>query len=109
MKKLTINEQLFLIAIWHLKDNAYGITIRKKVIEISGQSFLFGTVYNTLEYLVKKGYIKPHKKNHETDGQNKKRVFYGITPHGIEALQQARDLQKSMWNSMPEVILQKEN
>jgi hypothetical protein len=33
MKKLTINEQIFLIAIWHLKDEAYGIKIRERIIE----------------------------------------------------------------------------
>ena len=61
MKRLTINEQIFLTAIWHLQDDAYGVNIRKKVIELTGSSILFGTVYNTLEYLVQKGYVRTRK------------------------------------------------
>ena len=58
MKKLTVNEEIFLIAIWHLKDDAYGVKIRKKIRELTGSSILFGTLYNTLDYLVKKGYVE---------------------------------------------------
>ena len=57
MKRLTLNEQIFLIAIWLLKDEAYGVKIRKKITELTGSSILFGTLYNTLDYLVKKGYV----------------------------------------------------
>ena len=31
MKRLTMNEQIFLIAIWLLKNEAYGVKIRKKI------------------------------------------------------------------------------
>ena len=54
MKRLTMNEQIFLIAIWHLEKDAYGVNIRKKITELTGRSILFGTLYNTLDYLVKK-------------------------------------------------------
>jgi len=49
LKILSVNEQIFLIAIWWLKDEAYGVSIRDKITEITGRTFTFGTLYNTLE------------------------------------------------------------
>lgn len=105
MKKLTINEQIFLIAIWHLKDEAYGIKIRERIIEFTGGSMVFGTLYNTLDYLVKKGYVTSEKRDPKKDTQNRKRVYYSITNRGIEALQAARELQKNLWKNIPDLTL----
>ena len=102
MKKLTINEQIFLVAIWHLKDEAYGIKIRERIIELTGSSMVFGTLYNTLDYLVKKGHIAAEKRDPEEDSQNRKRVYYKITKSGIEALQTARQLQNNLWKNIPD-------
>lgn len=105
MKKLTINEQIFLIAIWHLKDEAYGIKIRERIIKLTGSSMVFGTLYNTLDYLVKKGYVKSEKRDPKEDSQNRKRVYYSITKRGIEALQAARKLQQNLWRNIPDFSL----
>jgi DNA-binding PadR family transcriptional regulator len=108
LKKLTINEQIFLIAIWHLGDEAYGLKIREKVMELTGGRILFGTIYNTLEYLVKKNYIKARKGNPELEKQDSKRVYYHITKEGFEALQRARRLQKTLWKGIPDFVLGEE-
>jgi len=102
MKKLTINEQIFLIAIWHLKGEAYGIKIRERIIELTGTSMVFGTLYNTLDYLGKKGYIAAEKRDPKEDSQNRKRVYYTITKDGIDALQTARKLQNTLWKNIPD-------
>lgn len=108
MKKLTINEQIFLIAIWHLGDEAYGLKIRERVMELTGSQILFGTIYNTLEYLVKKNYIQARKGNPELEKQDSKRVYYRITEEGFAALQKARDLQKTLWKGVPNFALGEE-
>ena len=104
MKRLTINEQVFLIAIYHLKDEAYGVKIRKKIIELTDSSILFGTLYNTLDALVKKGYVVTRKgePTAQRGGQNK--VFYSLTREGRLALQKSRDFQESLWDGMPRII-----
>ncbi|MBN1270641.1 MAG: helix-turn-helix transcriptional regulator [Candidatus Aminicenantes bacterium] len=97
MKILSVNEQIFLIAIWWLKDEAYGVRIREKIKELIGKTFTFGTLYNTLDNLAKKGYVKsrPVQILRQTGGN--KRVYYTITKAGLEALHDTRDLQKSIW------------
>jgi DNA-binding PadR family transcriptional regulator len=105
MKRLTMNEQIFLIAIWHLEKDAYGVNIRKKITELTGRSILFGTLYNTLDYLVKKGYVVTQKgePNSKRGGHNK--VYYFLTKTGKEALQNARKLQEHLWSTIPQNAL----
>ena len=102
MKKLTLNEQIFLIAIWHLKEDAYGVKIREKIIALTGYSIMFGTVYNTLDKLVKKGYVTTQKGTEVfPDRGGYQKVFYTLTENGKLALRKARELQNTLWEGTP--------
>jgi DNA-binding PadR family transcriptional regulator len=103
LKKLTINEQIFLIAIWHLEDEAFGVKIREKIKELTGTAMMFGTIYNTLEYLVNKGYIAI-RKGSVKQGNERKRVYYHLTEDGLIALKEARELQESLWQGIPDYV-----
>ncbi len=109
MKKLTLNEEIFLIAIWLLKDEAYGVKVREKIKELTGDTPLFGTIYNTLEYLSRKGYVKTRKgePTNQRGGNNK--IHYEITAEGEAALQKARELQENLWSRIPEYALKRTN
>lgn len=100
MKILTVNEQIFLIAIWWLKDEAYGVKIRDKIAEMTGRTFTFGTLYNTLDNLVKKGYVTSQAVQILNQAGGNKRVYYTITKPGIEALREARELQETIWKGI---------
>jgi len=103
MKKLTINEQIFLISIWHLEDDAYGVKIREKITELTGSTMMFGTIYNTLDKLVKKGYVSTRKGGEATvERGGYKKVYYSITKDGVTALRKARELQKNLWAEIPQ-------
>ncbi len=102
MKKLTINEEIFLISIWHLKDEAYGVKIREQILSLTGTPLLLGTLYNTLDQLINKGYVTTRKgepTNHR-GGHNK--VYYSLTKDGETALQKARELQEKLWEGVPQ-------
>ena len=49
-------EQVILTAVASLED-AYGVTILKKVEELGGKPVKFGSVYTTLDRLEEKGYL----------------------------------------------------
>ena len=103
MKKLTLNEQIFLIAIWNLGNEAYGVKIREKIIDLTGISMMFGTIYNTLDKLVKKGYVNTCKSggaSSERGGYMK--VYYTLTNEGKLALRHARELQNNLWADIPQ-------
>jgi DNA-binding PadR family transcriptional regulator len=90
-------EQVVLLAVARLADQAYGMRIRAEIEERAGRRTSIGAVYATLERLVAKGHAR------ETDlpgGQERSglaRRFYAITPTGRAALEEARELQARMW------------
>lgn len=100
MKILSVNEQVFLIAIWWLKDEAYGVRIRDKIKEMTGKTFTFGTLYNTLDNLAKKGYVTSQAVQILKQAGGNKRVYYTITKSGLEALSKARELQQAIWKGI---------
>ena len=100
MKILSVNEQIFLIAIWRLKDEAYGVRIRDKIAEMTGRTFTFGTLYNTLDHLAKKGYVTSRAVQILNQTGGNKRVYYTISKAGLKALSEARELQKTIWKGI---------
>lgn len=57
MSNLSRNEEFILLSIWKLKDNAYGVTIRRDFMATINQTLHFGSLYNTLELLIRKGLV----------------------------------------------------
>ena len=57
MNILSRSEEIVLLAIWKLKDNAYGVTIRELVSKDTGREWTFGAVYKPLKQLVHKGFV----------------------------------------------------
>ena len=54
---LTRAEEIILLAIQKLKDDAYGVTIREQVYEDIGVYWAFGAIYKTLKKMKAKGYV----------------------------------------------------
>jgi PadR family transcriptional regulator, regulatory protein PadR len=50
-------EQLVLLAILHLEENAYGMTIQREIENRTERRTALGAVYTTLDRLERKGYI----------------------------------------------------
>ena len=107
MKMLSVNEQIFLIAIWWLKDEAYGVNIRDKITEMTGRTFTFGTLYNTLDNLAKKSFVTSQAVQILNQAGGNKRVYYTITNAGLDSLREAKELQESIWKGIhkPELFI----
>ncbi|MFC1476889.1 PadR family transcriptional regulator [candidate division KSB1 bacterium] len=106
MKDLTIPEQIILTAIWRLNDNAYGVTIRKKVEEVTQKKLIYGTLYNFLDQLVRKRYVTKTRGMPTSERGGRSKMYYKLTPTGINALERARELQRSIWDGIPESMLE---
>lgn len=95
-KSLTLDESIFLTAILVLEDGAYGVAIRRKVLELAGKSVSYGTLYSHLDQLFRKGYVTKSlgKPSSERGGRGK--IYYRALPAGIEALRATLDLQQAL-------------
>jgi DNA-binding PadR family transcriptional regulator len=104
MRVLTLNEEIILIAVCRLGGSAYGVAIRDKVAELSGKEIVYGTLYNSLEYLSRKGFIRSAKGDSTPERGGKRKTIYSITPDGIKALTNTRSLHEKLWKGMPDLI-----
>jgi DNA-binding PadR family transcriptional regulator len=54
---LSLWEEVYLLAIWELKDEAYGVAIKKLVSQKTGHILSYGGLYFMLAQLAKKGLV----------------------------------------------------
>ena len=103
MRLLSRNEEIVLIAIWLLEDNAYGVTIREKVSAMTGQDWSFGQVYVPLDKLTQKGFV--HKVLSEPTAQRggRSKCMYTLSKDGKVALKEIRKVQEALWDGIPKV------
>jgi len=104
MKFLSRSDEILLLAIWRLKDNAYGVTIVKEVLKKTGKKLTFGGLWVSLDILHKRGYIMKSMADPTPERGGRSKIFYKLTPDGLEALQQVRNLNETLWENIPEVI-----
>jgi PadR family transcriptional regulator PadR len=105
MRVLTLNEEIILIAVCRLGGSAHGVAIRDKVAELSSKEIVYGTLYNSLEYLIRKGFVRSVKGDPTPERGGKRKTIYSITSVGKKALMNTRSLHEKLWKGMPDVMM----
>ncbi len=82
-------EQLILLAILRLGDDAYGVTIRAELADRTGRNVAPGAMYTALERLETKGLIESRMSDPtpQRGGRAKRKVT--VTAAGMEAVTRA--------------------
>ena len=107
MKDLTLTEEMFLLAVWKLKENAYGVTIRQHVSKETGRIYPYGNLYSALDKLARKGYLTKTSGNPSPERGGRRKYYYTITPSGIAALKNAMELKSLLWDLDTQMTLKK--
>lgn len=102
MIELTKNEELILLSIWKFSDNAYGVTIRENFKKITGKTLNYGSLYNTLYLLLRRGFIVSKESPPLAIKGGRRKILYFLTLEGEKALQDAQKIQKLAWDDVPE-------
>ena len=107
MKEISKAEEMIMLAIWRLKDNAYGVTIRQYVSEETGRTYPYGTLYSALDKLARKGFLTRSTGDPSPERGGRRKYYYHITSQGIEALRAAMELKRLLWDPDTEMALSK--
>jgi PadR family transcriptional regulator PadR len=83
-------EQLVLLALARLGDDAYGVTIRDTLRERAGRDVSFGAIYSTLRRLEAKGLVRSTLGDPEPVRGGRAKKYMTILPPGREALREAQ-------------------
>jgi PadR family transcriptional regulator PadR len=105
MEILTVNEEMLLIIVWQLKENADGFPIMKKAMEITKKKISYGSLYNSLNNLARKGYLDFCKGEPTEVRGGKRKVYYTVTPQGKVALKNAKQFHLNLWQNTPDLEL----
>ncbi len=79
-------EQLVLLALLRLGEDAYGMTVRREIEERTGRSASLGAVYSTLDRLEAKGYVSSRSGDPTMERRGRAKRFFKVEPPGLEAL-----------------------
>ncbi len=107
MYELTKNEELILLSIWKLRENAYGVTIKENFRKITGKALNYGSLYNTLYLLTRKGLVESRESEPLSKKGGRRKVLYSITRDGKKALSNAQKIHKLAWDDVHDYAFEK--
>lgn len=107
MTLITRTEELILLAVWRLQDNAYGVTIRQHLHDVTGKNYSIGSVYVPLDKLVAKGYLQAIQGEPTPERGGMAKRFYRLTPAGLKVLADAHKVHEKMWRDLPVPMIAK--
>jgi PadR family transcriptional regulator PadR len=107
VKDLTLNETVVLLTILRLEQNAYGVAIKQEVSKFMQKKISYGTLYSYLDQLFRKGFISKEMGEPTPERGGRRKIFYRLTKKGIDALDSAYQLQKSIWAGLSELAKNK--
>ena len=93
-------EQVVLLAVARLGDEAYGTTIRREIDRRAGRDVSVGALYATLERLETKGLVRTRDGEPTAQRGGRAKRFYALSAAGVRALREARSVQDRMWEGL---------
>ena len=106
MTLITRTEEMLLLVVCKLQDDAFGLSIRVEVEAITGKRYSVGGIYVPLDRLVRKGFLKTEDGRPTPERMGRPRRLYKITPAGMAMLREARRVHEAMWGSLPDLVAQ---
>src|SRR5687768_11045449 len=95
-------EQLVLLGVLRLADEAYGASIRQEIHARSGRDVSINAVYTTLDRLEAKGMLRSWTGEPTAQRGGRRRKFYAVKPAGITAVRHAYHALRSMADGLEE-------
>jgi len=97
-------EELVLLTVGILFDDAYGLAIVDELEKQTGRNIMMSAVHKSLVRLEEKGYLKSRMGGAaETRGGRNKRL-YTLTQAGKKVVQESREMRNTMWKQIPKIV-----
>jgi PadR family transcriptional regulator PadR len=93
-------EQIVLLAILRVREDAYGVPIRLEIETRTGRSVTVGALYRTLDRLEEKGYVASSFGDPTPARGGRSRRYFKVRPAGLRALRASRDVLTAMWDGL---------
>ncbi|MBK7869977.1 MAG: helix-turn-helix transcriptional regulator [Saprospiraceae bacterium] len=96
-------EELVLLIVGALQEEAYGNNIMQEIIERTGRPVNLSAVHITLYRLEDKGYLKSDMSDPSpVRGGRRKRIFH-LTSAGVKVLREQQEQRIALWQLIPQL------
>ena len=93
-------EQIVLLAVLRLGDEAYGVPIRQEIEKRTGRSLTVGALYRTFDRLEDKGYLTSWFSDPTAARGGRSKRYFKVEPPGVRALRESRTALAAMWEGL---------
>ena len=99
-------EEVVLLTVAILGEEAYGVTITQELEQKSGRVVGFSTVHTTLQRLEEKGFLSSEMGGATAERGGRRKRFFTITAFGRKALREVKEVREELWSLLPPETLQ---
>jgi len=100
MKLLSSHDEVLLLAILNLGDNAYGMTIRRQVSKATGKDWSIGAIYDPLYRLEDRGFVESFLSHPTSERGGRSKRIFKVTKTGLEALLTQKQMRDKLWKTI---------
>jgi PadR family transcriptional regulator PadR len=91
-------EELVLLTIAALSEDAYGVSIQKNIEERCNRSISIGALHSTITRLEEKGYLKSWVGGATKERGGRSKRYFEITQAGRKAVAETKSLRDELWD-----------
>ena len=103
MDVLSRADEILMLTILRLKEQAYGVSIVKEVRQRTGKNLKLGGLWVSLDILAKRGLVSKHMGDPTPARGGRSKIYYTLTPAGLRALEQVNQFTRSLWKGIRDV------
>ena len=92
-------EELVLLTIASLRDDAYGVSIKEDIEERAKRAISIGSLHSTLTRLEEKGFVSSRLGEPTSERGGRRKRFFEVTNAGEAALIKIKSLRDELWSS----------
>ncbi len=93
----TRNEELLLLCVWRLQDEAYGLSVREEMARVLERDVSVGAVYVPLERLARRGYLEVRDAAPTDERGGRRTRYYRLSAKGSAALSRIENVRSRAW------------
>lgn len=97
-------EELVLLSVGILFDDAYGLAIVDELERQTGRNIMISSVHKALVRLEEKGYLRSRMGGASDIRGGRGKRLYNLTRTGISVINESREMRNSMWKQVPRIV-----
>ncbi len=96
-------EEVVLLTVAVLYDEAYGVVIKREIEERLNRSVSVGALQSALRRMEDKGFLDSRLGEATAVRGGKRKRYFSVTPYGKQALTDVKESRLQLWRAIPKI------